>query len=296
MAQHFDFKTWTIESNLKERTVRLLEDEDLDTYTDLIRLRPDDFERLRPSLSIGQMNALTDAIDKLRDMSHSSTTKVQVYASAPFAEDSAPEVSPRDIASNCSVDDVVVNTHSTSSLSDDSTVVHNVEQNIDISTDNQQQKDQEIETEKNEALILVSDTCDEEKNRGKVELSLINELNMKGKKLSREDEKRNAKVRYVFSIVPDKKSIKGRVVVCHCSACNDTIEVGSYPRGAELNGISNVNKHRDTTIHKFFVENAAGRKGKNNTVAVAMLEAAESYAGKDGFPAQRGWLLIMQTV
>ena len=102
------------------------------------------------------------------------------------------------------------------------------------------------------------------------------------------DEKRNAKVRYVFSIVPDKKSSRGRVVVCHCSACNDTIEAGSYPSGAEQNGISNVNKHRDTASHKFFVENAAGRKGENNTVAAELFKAAEAYAGKDVFLLKEG--------
>ena len=116
---------------------------------------------------------------------------------------------------------------------------------------------------------------------------LIKQWNKNAKAFSLEDKtKHNAVTSYIFSITIDKRSRDKDVVVCACSVCKLTIDIGT----PISHGITNLLKHRDSKSHKYYLEKASGRKGKENSVAAALFETAEKIAGENVFLLKEGYL------
>ena len=120
---------------------------------------------------------------------------------------------------------------------------------------------------------------------------LIKQWNKNAKAFSLEDKtKHNAVTSYIFSITIDKRSRDKDVVVCACSVCKLTIDIGKYPGDAKSHEITNLLKHRDSKSHKYYLEKASGWKGKENSVAAALFETAEKIAGENVFLLKEGYL------
>ena len=119
----------------------------------------------------------------------------------------------------------------------------------------------------------------------------IDEWNSQTRAFSLEDKQNfGAITSYQFSITVDKRSHDKTVVVCACSACKTSLDIGKYPIDAKTHGITNLGKHRETTSHKYHVEKAAGRRGVENSVAAALYDKAEELAGKNVFLLKEGFL------
>ena len=93
--------------------------------------------------------------------------------------------------------------------------------------------------------------------------------------------KHNAVTSYKFSITIDKRLRDKHVVVCACSVCKLTIDIGKYPGDDKSHGITNLLK---------LLLKASGRKVKENYVAAVLFETAEEIAGENVFLLKEGYL------
>ena len=120
---------------------------------------------------------------------------------------------------------------------------------------------------------------------------LVQYWNLKVRLFSLEDmEKYNAITTYKFSLTCDKRMDNKVVIVCFCSACKFDIDIGKYPGDAVSHGIGNLLKHRESRTHQYYVELAAGRKGKENSIAAEVFEMAQSLTGKKVFILKEGFI------